>query len=119
MPHEENVRRPGGPGTRISELSSTLGLPTRTLLGCLGISRAKMNRLVQTNQPLSSHESERVLGIKGLIWQVQAMVAESAPDKAAGFDAAHWLRHWMLKPLPALVEIFQPVIYTQSKGRSL
>ncbi|XYJ11991.1 hypothetical protein ACSUZJ_08360 [Telluria sp. B2] len=103
IPHEGiDERSLGGSTARIVELSSTLGLPPRTLLGCLGISRARMNRLAQANQPPSLHESERVLGVENLIYQVQAMVADGAPGKADGFNAARWLGRWILKPLPAL-----------------
>lgn len=95
-------KRLAGPAARIVELSKALGLPTRTLLGCLGISRARINRLVQADQPLSAHESERVLGVANLICQVQAMVAQGAPRQADAFDAARWLGRWMLKPSSAL-----------------
>jgi len=103
MPHERiDERRLGGPAERIAALSNTLGLSTRTLLGCLGISRARMHRLAQADQPLSPDESERVLGVENLICQVQAMVAGSALDKADSFDAARWVGRWMLTPMLAL-----------------
>lgn len=34
--------------------------------------------------------------------QVQAMVEEGTPGKAAGFDAARWLGPWLRQPLLAL-----------------
>jgi len=101
---QEGIDRmpPGVPAMGITESSKSLGVPRRSLLACLGISRTGLNRRLHACLPLSADEAARVLGIESLIGQVQAMVEDSAPDEAASFDAARWLGHWLRQPLPAL-----------------
>ena len=101
---QEGIDRmpPAVPATRLTELSKSLGLPRRTLLAFLGISRASVNRRVQACLPLPVEESQRVLGIESLVRQIQTMVEESGHDEAAGFDAARWLGYWIRQPMPAL-----------------
>ena len=91
--------RSGVPAQRVGELSSIMDMPKEALMDSLGLSRATVNRKVQREQTLSPEESERLIGIQGLIGQVQAMIdTESSPD----FDSAKWLATWLAAPLPAL-----------------
>ncbi len=77
-----------------------LRLDQGVLFPALNLAVATVNRKAQRNEPLSSDEGERVVGVAKLVGQVQAMVEESGePD---GFDAEAWLSHWLLQPVPAL-----------------
>jgi uncharacterized protein (DUF2384 family) len=69
-------------------------------LSAAGLSQADVSRKAALNAPLSLGKSECVVGIAGLIGQVEAMVKESgAPE---GFNASIWFAEWVISPLPAL-----------------
>ena len=57
-------------------------------------------RKAANNQPLSTEDSERVLGLAKLVGQLEDMVEESG--ETDGFDAPEWLSSWLRQPLPAL-----------------
>ncbi len=84
----------------LGDLSKATGISKRTLINHLGLSRSHANRKQQTHHPVSSDDSERILGMQALIAQVQAMVA--IENQAADFDAAKWLAWWISEPLPAI-----------------
>lgn len=94
------VIRQGVPPAEVSDLAARMDMPTSALLDCLGISAASFNRKARANLPLTSYESELVLGIVTLIGEVEAMVASSGDVE--GFDAAQWLGRWLRCPVPAL-----------------
>jgi putative toxin-antitoxin system antitoxin component (TIGR02293 family) len=92
--------RSGVPAKDVGLLAKNMKVSKEVLIASLGIPRATLSRKERDAKPLSPDESERLLGVKALIGQVQSMVAESGdPD---GFDAAHWVSGWLNTPLPAL-----------------
>ena len=92
--------RGGVPAKDVGRLAHSMQVPKDFLIASLGLARATLSRKERSSQSLSSDESERLLGIKALIGQVQLMVEQSGGP--AGFDAAHWLAGWLDTPLPAL-----------------
>lgn len=91
--------RSGVPARLVGDISSVMDMSKEALIDALGLSRAVVNRKVQSKQLLSREESERVMGMQSLIGLVHSMVdADSVPE----FDAAKWLARWLAKPLPAL-----------------
>jgi len=80
----------------IAELS---GDNQRGLIEALHLSTATINRKTAKNEPLSTDEGERVVGLAKLVGQVQAMVEESGDP--TDFDAMAWLSRWLREPLPA------------------
>lgn len=97
----EEITR-GVPVGRIAELATALGVPKDTVIGYLGMPRSTFVRRERNRETLPRGESELALGLQGLIGQVEDMVAGSAAEKAAGFDASGWLAVWLKQPLPAL-----------------
>jgi putative toxin-antitoxin system antitoxin component (TIGR02293 family) len=93
------IRR-GVPARDVGRLAATMRIAKESLSESLGIARATINRKERDQKALSPDESERVLGVKALIGQVQAMVEESGNPE--GFDAALWVANWLNSPLPAL-----------------
>ena len=90
----------GVPALLIELVAGEMGVSKDKLLAILGLPRATIHRKARKNQPLSTEESSRVLGISRLIGQTQAMVETSGnPD---GFDAAAWMAQWLDQPLSAL-----------------
>ena len=92
----------GLPPDYLDQLSRRLNIPKERLLPALGIAPATVSRRVREAKPLSSDDSERVLGMVRLVGQVQAMVEESGETE--GFNAAEWLAQWLEEPLPALAD---------------
>ena len=86
--------------TALQDLAQSMQLPKENLYETLGLARTRMQRKFRNDMKLSPDESSRVLGMKRLIGQAQAMVEESGNPK--GFDAARWLAGWLDKELPAL-----------------
>ncbi|ACB69158.1 conserved hypothetical protein (plasmid) [Burkholderia ambifaria MC40-6] len=70
------------------------------LIGILGFPRTTVVRKSKAKQPLSTEQTERVVGLSKLIGQVQSMVEESG--EPAGFDAAQWVAQWIERANPAL-----------------
>jgi putative toxin-antitoxin system antitoxin component (TIGR02293 family) len=95
----EIIRR-GIPSTVVEELSTSMGISKDRLIQSLGLARATINRKERDGKPLSSDESERVLGVENLIGMVQTMVEQSGNPE--GFDAPRWVSAWLAQPLPAL-----------------
>jgi putative toxin-antitoxin system antitoxin component (TIGR02293 family) len=82
------------------QMISDLHFDQQTLLGALNLKTATVNRKAARDEALSIEESERVLGIAGLVGQLQAIVEESGDPE--GFDAMRWLSRWLREPLSAL-----------------
>lgn len=95
----EVIRR-GIPAASVGQLSARMGVSKEHLINSLHLSRATINRKEREGTPLSSDESERVLGVETLIGMVQTMVEQSG--EAEGFDAPRWVSSWLAQPLPAL-----------------
>jgi len=81
-------------------MAKEMAMPKDRLLPALGLSAATVNRRASADQPLSSEDSERVLGMARLVGQVQAMVNQSGNPE--GFNAAQWVAHWLEEPLDAI-----------------
>lgn len=69
-------------------------------LSVAGLSQADVSRKAALNTPLSVGKSECVVGIAGLIGQVEAMAKESGVPE--GFSVSTWFAAWVISPLPAL-----------------
>ena len=90
----------GVPAKAVDAMAKRMAIPKERLVTTLGLARATVDRKARQNQPLSSDESSRVLGMARLVGQVQAMVEESGEPK--DFNAAEWVASWLERPLPAL-----------------
>lgn len=71
-----------------------------TLYAMLHLSRATISRKLQTKGTLPSETSQRLLGLRKLIGQVEVMVEQSGVPK--GFSAAKWVAGWLDEPSAAL-----------------
>lgn len=92
--------REGIPATALVETGAAMKMPREQLYGLLHFPRATVSRKISNRQKLSPEMSERILGLRKLIGQVEIMVGQSgAPE---GFSAAEWVAHWLGEPLPAL-----------------
>lgn len=69
-------------------------------LSSLKPSMTAVNRKAALDVRLSLWEGELVLGIAGLIGQIEMMVRDSGTPE--GFDASDWFANWAISPLPAL-----------------
>lgn len=98
--HRIEMIRQGLPAYTVSRLSERMGMTKANLIEILRLSRATINRREREGRPLSSPDSERVLGVETLITMVQSMVEESGNPE--GFDAARWVADWISHPVPAL-----------------
>lgn len=80
-----------------------LGIPQDRFFRIFGIAQATVTRRASKQQPMSSEESEKIVGMAKLVGQVQTMLEQSGdPDLMEQFDAAKWLAKWIEEPLPAL-----------------
>jgi len=93
------IRR-GVPATQAKRIFTDLAFSQAAALKALKLSAATVNKKAKQNQALSPSESERVIGMAGLVGQLEAMVEESGD--ARGFEAASWMSRWLSEPLPAL-----------------
>lgn len=88
--------RHGIEATAFRDLASSMRLQQKELLSALRISQATVSRKISDRKPLSSSDSEKLLGVATLIGQVESMLTESGtPD---GFDAAEWVGRWLSQP---------------------
>lgn len=92
--------REGVPARDAKRIIRDLGVEQKTFFPALGLKTATVNRKVKHNDPLSSDESERLLGVAKLVGQLESIVSESG--EIAGFDAASWISRWLREPLPVL-----------------
>jgi putative toxin-antitoxin system antitoxin component (TIGR02293 family) len=92
--------RTGLSATLVRHIASHMVIGQEQLYSTLGLARATMIRKLKKRERMRPDESERVLGLAGLIGQVENMVARSGEPK--GFDAAQWVAKWLEQPLPAL-----------------
>lgn len=82
------------------ELASRMRLQQKDLLNALRMSQATVSRKITDQKPLSSADSEKVLGVATLIGQVESLIADSGVSE--GFDAAEWVGRWLSAPHRAL-----------------
>jgi putative toxin-antitoxin system antitoxin component (TIGR02293 family) len=84
----------------VKRLVQDLRVDQSVLFPALNLSVSTVNRKAQRNEPLSSDEGERVIGVAKLVGQLQAMLEDSGDPQ--GFDSEAWISRWLLEPLPAL-----------------
>lgn len=77
-----------------------MGVSKNELINALQLSRATISRKERSGGLLSSSDTERILGLEGLIFVTLTMLRASGT--LAGFDAPRWLGGWLTSPLPAL-----------------
>jgi putative toxin-antitoxin system antitoxin component (TIGR02293 family) len=90
----------GLPADYIDRLAKSMAMPKERLMRGLGISPATVNRKAREAKPLSTEDSERILGVARMIGQVEVMVQESGDPE--GFNAAEWLADWLERYVGAL-----------------
>lgn len=94
------VIRKGLPATVIVETSKAMGMPQERLYQILRLPRTTVSRKISANGVLSREGSERVMGLRKIIGQVEQMIRESGD--ATGFNAAEWVSNWLEAPSSAL-----------------
>lgn len=84
----------------VLKMAARLDTSQEQLMQRLGLPRATIVRKSKARQNLSTEQAERVVGLSKLIGQVQTIVEQSGNPE--GFDAAHWVAHWIERPNAAL-----------------
>lgn len=95
-----NIIRKGVPAALLVETGEAMGVPRDQLFRTLHLPRATVNRKISEKGALSPELSERIVGLRKLIGQVEVMVGESGNPE--GFNAAKWIAQWLEEPSPAL-----------------
>ena len=109
--------REGVPVGYVDNLADRLGESRSKLYILLRIPRATAARKKSENARLSVDSSDRVIGFAKLIGQVETIVQESG--NPGGFDAAHWLKGWISRPLAALGNRRPEEFMDTSDGRDM
>ncbi len=85
----------------VDGLAKNMRTPATAITTMLGLSRSTVARKKTADEtPLSTNDSEKVVGLAKLVGQVEVMVRESGNPE--GFDAGKWLNTWLNKPIGAL-----------------
>ena len=95
----EAIRR-GLPASVVVQTGEAMNLPREQIYTILHLPRATVSRKISSKAVLSPEMSERLLGLRKLIGQVEVMVRESG--RPEGFVAAHWVAQWLTEPSAAL-----------------
>jgi putative toxin-antitoxin system antitoxin component (TIGR02293 family) len=93
------IRR-GVPASAAKMIIKDLGVEQKLFYDALGFKTSTMNRKAKRNDPLTSDEGERLLGVVKLLGQLVTIISESGDSE--GFDAPEWMSRWLRDPLPAL-----------------
>ena len=109
--------REGVPVGYVDGLADRLGESRSRLYILLRIPRATAARKKSENARLSVDSSDRVIGFAKLIGQVETIIQESGNPE--GFDAAHWLKGWISRPLAALGNRRPEEFMDTSDGREM
>jgi putative toxin-antitoxin system antitoxin component (TIGR02293 family) len=109
--------REGVPVGYVDNLADRLGESRSRLYILLRIPRATAARKKSENARLSVDSSDRVIGFAKLIGQVETIIQESGNPE--GFDAAHWLKGWISRPLAALGNRRPEEFMDTSDGREM
>lgn len=109
--------REGVPVGYVDSLADRLGESRSKLYILLRIPRATAARKKSENARLSVDSSDRVIGFAKLIGQVETIIQESGNPE--GFDAAHWLKGWISRPLAALGNRRPEEFMDTSDGREM
>lgn len=94
------VIKKGVAASDLKRFIAALHVDQKVMFDALNLKTATVNKKAANNQPLSTEDSERVLGLAKLVGQLEDMVEESG--ETDGFDAPEWLSSWLRQPLPAL-----------------
>ncbi|WIW90287.1 DUF2384 domain-containing protein (plasmid) [Sphingobium sp. V4] len=94
-----------------------LHVDQKVMFNALNLKTATVNKKAANNQPLSTEDSERVLGLAKLVGQLEDMVEESGD--AEGFDAPEWFSTWLRQPLPALAGVNPIDLLDTMEGQAL
>ena len=84
----------------VAQLANKLGLTQARVFEMLALKRATVKRKVASKAALSPADSERVLGLFGLLANAEAFRPYTRDPEA--FDAAAWLAGWLETANPAL-----------------
>ena len=84
----------------VAQLASKLGLTQDRLFEMLALKRATVKRKVANNTPLSPADSERILGLLGLLAYAESFRPYTRDPQS--FDPATWLASWLETANPAL-----------------
>ena len=109
--------REGVPVGYVDNLADRLGESRSRLYVLLRIPRATAARKKSEDARLSVELSDRVIGFAKLIGQVETIIQESGNPE--GFDAAHWLKGWISRPLAALGNRRPEEFMDTSDGREM
>lgn len=90
----------GVPARMVKLFITELHVDQKVMFDALNLKTATVNKKAAKNQPLSTEDSERVVGLVKLVGQLEAMIEESGDPQ--DFDAPEWLSTWLREPLPAL-----------------
>lgn len=90
----------GVPARMMKLFITELHVDQKVMFGALNLKAATVNKKAAKNQPLSTEDSERVVGLVKLVGQLEAMIEESGDPQ--GFDAPKWLSTWLREPSPAM-----------------
>ena len=88
------------PSSEAKRILTDLVIGQGTALRALKLCPAIAGKNGRQERTLSAAESERVIGIAGLVGQLEAMIQESGDPE--GFDAPSWMSRWLQEPLPSL-----------------
>ena len=94
------VIKAGVPARRLKLFIRELDVDQQIMFGALNLKTATVNKKAAKNEPLSTEDSERVVGLAKLVGQLEAMIEESG--NPTGFNATEWLSTWLREPLPSL-----------------
>lgn len=94
------VIKKGVPAKMLKLFITELHVDQKVMFDALNLKTATVNKKAAKNQPLSTEDSERVIGLAKLVGQLESMIEESGDPE--GFDAPEWLSTWLREPLPAL-----------------
>lgn len=99
-----NIIKSGLSATQVLEVFLKMELPKRQAIKMLNLSIRILADTSDNTKRLSPGQTERVFGLICMINMVHHAVMESNPEIIAtgGFDAAKWLKQWLLKPLPVI-----------------
>jgi putative toxin-antitoxin system antitoxin component (TIGR02293 family) len=109
--------REGVPVGYVDNLADRLGESRSRLSVLLRSPRATAARKKSEDMRLSVESSDRVIGFAKLIGQVETIIQESGNPE--GFDAAHWLKGWISRPLAALGNRRPDEFMDTSDGREM
>lgn len=97
------IIRAGVGATESKAFAVDLGIPQERFFRMFGIAQATVSRRASKNQPMSTEESEKIVGMLKLVGQVQTILDQSGDrELMKDFDAAKWTAQWIEESIPAL-----------------